>query len=342
MDNTQHKQINKQNFFINKGRKGLGNVGATCYINTAIQCLTYCLDFLDFVLSERYKKQSENCQLMIELREICIELWINDHNIIPHKFVSALQKKFKDFELYRQNDINEFLMMFIDILNKDICYDIRNKKVKSIVDKGYISSPYDMQRYKMDLSWFDKVGTEYSELTDMFHGQMITQIICGNCQHISHNYEIYSSIMLSLDHNDILECLNDHFKEEILNTGADEAIEWKCDECKCKAKSKKTHRLWRNPKILIVSMKRFTYDLKKNNTKLIVPEELSLNEFTISDNTPKYKLISVAYHLGSYHGGHYFACCKHPNGKWYRIDDLDVEEIQKPDLSSGYVFFYSS
>ena len=42
-------------FFIDKGKKGLANIGSTCYINTAVQCLSYCLDFLHYVLSGRYK-----------------------------------------------------------------------------------------------------------------------------------------------------------------------------------------------------------------------------------------------------------------------------------------------
>jgi ubiquitin C-terminal hydrolase len=335
-----------QSFFANKGKKGLANVGATCYLNTATQCLSYCLEFLHYVLSARYKKDAETHgrtidenALISELRSLLVEMWMNGHSLIPRRFVNAINKNLAEMEIYQQNDINEFLAYFIDRMNKDVCYTNIPTKEELISKNKYKNTPYDIQRYKMDISWHERVGKEYSELVDLFYGQSITQVICGHCKNITHNYEIYSSMMVPVDDSTdtLYDCLKMHFKDEILN----EEIEWKCDECKHKSKSKKTTRLWRNPKVLIISLKRFTFDMQKNNKHIEIPSELSLQQFALSHTDSVYRLRAVAYHVGSYHGGHYFALCKHPDNKWYMIDDLNVTETTDPDIGKGYVYFYT-
>jgi ubiquitin C-terminal hydrolase len=340
-------------FFVDKGRKGLVNFGATCYLNTAIQCLSYCMDFLHYVLSSKYEKHAqahgrtlEEANLMAELREILVELWLKSNNISPKKFISCVRRVMPEIEILEQNDINEFLSLFLDKLNRAVCYDVKTQKCKQVKKAGHASTRYDQQRFKMDLSWYEKTGKEYSDLLDLFHGQMITQIICGHCKHISHNYEIYSSIMVSIDNScETLEaCLKEHFKDETLNTDT----KWTCDECKHTVHSVKTHKLWRYPRILIVTLKRFTvtfdnniYDLKKNYKEVRIPNEVYLEEFGISKRPCSYTLQSIACHIGSFHGGHYYAYCKHPDKKWYKVDDLNVQEVDHPDDRHAYLAFYA-
>lgn len=191
----------------------------------------------------------------------------------------------------------------------------------------------------MDISWIEKIGNEYSNIINLFYGQSITQIICGHCKNITHNYEIYSNIMLPITNstNTLEDCFKLYFKDEFLN----EEIEWRCDECKYKVKSKKTIKLWRNPKILIISLKRFTFNLEKNNKIITIPDILDLYQFTLSRYNSKYILTSIAYHYGSSNEGHYVALCKHPDNKWYCIDDLGISEISNIDFGAGYVFFYT-
>jgi ubiquitin C-terminal hydrolase len=255
--------------------------------------------------------------------------------------VHAINKNIM-MEVFQQNDINEFISFFIDQMNKDVCYSYKPSKETIIEAGNYSKSPYDVQRYKMDIAWYDKVGDEYSDIINIFYGQSITQIICGHCNNITHNYEIYSSIMLHLDDttDSLQECLHCHFKDEFLNDENEDNV-WKCDECNKRCKSKKTHKLWRNPRILIISLKRFTFNMQKNNKPLRIPMQLSMDEYTLTKDKNIYDLKAVACHIGSYGSGHYFALCKHPDDNWYRIDDLDVGIVKDPDISTGYVYFYA-
>lgn len=328
-------------FFRNKGRRGLANVGATCYINTTIQCLSYCLEFLHFVLSAKYRHDGivEDNNLMNELRSLYIDMWLNNHSLIPRRFINSLKEKIHELEIYQQNDAHEFLCLFLEKLNRDIAYDLSVSKKNLTTEENYANTPLDIQRYKMDLSWFDRVSKEYSELMNLFYGQSITQVICGHCRNITHNHELYSIILLPFDDtcSSLHECLKTYFKDEILN----EDVVWTCDECKQRTISKKTFRLWRNPKIIIFTLKRFTYDLQKNTKRIEIPSELSMDDYTLLRTHQTYKLKSVVFHDGNYWSGHYYAMCKHPDGKWYRIDDLTVSEENNPDYSQGYMFYYS-
>lgn len=345
---------NPRNFFIDKGKTGLANLGATCYLNTAVQCLSYCIDFLRFVLSGRYKKDAElhgkaihDDSLINELRIILVEMWMNNHSLAPRQFIHAVKRNIDVLEICQQNDINEFLSLFLARLNMDICYDIKIQKSELPKMNNYTNTPFDIQRFKMDSSWLDGVGKEYSEIVDLFYSQSIMQIICGNCSNISHNYEIHTCMMVPLDGktNTLDECIREYMMEEYLNGSSSSSTVWTCDECKAKAKSRKTLKLWRNPKILIISLKRFTHDLKKNDKHVDIPEVLDLAQYTITKKRCRYKLTSVALHSGSFHGGHYVSICRHPNEKWYMIDDLNVNEYKAStipdDVGKGYVLFYT-
>lgn len=326
-----------ENIYKEKKGGGLVNLGATCYINTAIQCLSHCPEFLHLVLENT---NNNNSSLINELKSILTEIWINDNSLRPYRFINVLKTYIKDIEIHEQNDINEFISLFLDKLNKDISYKNRTSKYDLMEKNKYSKSQYDIQKYKMDISWIEKTGVEYSKLIELFYGNSITQIICGHCNHISHNYEIYSSIMLPL-YDTLDESIKQYFKDEFLN---DIDMDWKCDECKHRTKSKKTTKLWKLPNILIITLKRFTDALQKNTKHVNIPMILDLQKYTLSRDNTKYKLTSIACHSGSFFGGHYVAACKHPNNKWYGIDDLNITELNNVNISNiqdGYVYFYT-
>jgi ubiquitin carboxyl-terminal hydrolase 8 len=238
-------------------------------------------------------------------------------------------------EVFEQNDINEFLCVFVDKLNRQVCASINVTKDDLISKYKYTSSDYDIQRFKMDVSWYEKTGKEYSPLVPMFHGQTISQIVCGNCGKIFHNYEIYLNLMLPVTEstNTIYDCLDEFFKDEKIKDV------WTCDGCNKKHESVKTTKLWRNPHVLIVSLKRFTHDLQKNSKRIEIPDILNLERYSLTNNTNTYELKAVAHHFGSFDSGHYHAICK-CSDTWYDYDDLMVRKIEDPSHVHGYVFFY--
>ena len=319
------------------GLNGLANIANTCYINTCVQCLGFCGEFLAFVLnenSEEFKHVKEG-DLLYELRDIYNALWIKDTGLIPTRFLKILECHLDFLQLGEQNDIQEFLTIFIDKLNGSIAKDITAKRHHNESNEVCFKNPgLDKLKKRCDVAWKNSVGKEYSPLIDMFYGQLIVQIVCGNCDKIHHTMEPFSVLLLPIPEKEDEElnletCLTHLFKDEVLNQ--DENNVWKCDGCNNCAKSVKSTKIWRFPRILTVCMKRFTYDGKKNNKLVGVPSKLDISKFgiyTAENNKSTYELSSVACHMGNQHRGHYYALCKHvKNGRWYKIDDTRIVKL---------------
>lgn len=329
----------EQNLCIKgKGVNGLANIANNCYINTGIQCLGHCPLFLNYVLKGEYK--SKEGDLIYELKSVLEQLWIHDNSIIPTRFLRYIQNHMRELDVTEQNDIQEFLVLFIDKINRNI--SIRLNISQIIEHISYENTSYDKLRKKVDVAWLKNMGHEYSKLVEMFYGQSIIQIICGHCQKIHHQYEPFSILFLPLSNkeNETLDdCLKNYMCEEYLN---DHENPWSCDECKKSIRSLKTTKIWRFPKILMICVKRFTYDLKKNNKVIGVPLTLNLEPYSLNRKESKYELKSAACHVGSFSRGHYYAICKNDSDNtWYHIDDTRVHKIPKWESPMNfYMGFY--
>lgn len=97
-----------------------------------------------------------------------------------------------------------------------------------------------------------------------------------------------------------------------------------CSFCKTKSLAQKCLRLQTCPPVLIIQLKRFTYDESGRTTKLThgveFPECLDLNPFVYKENGSKlssssvgdcYELKAMVLHIGSdVHSGHYISYVK--------------------------------
>ena len=119
------------------------------------------------------------------------------------------------------------------------------------------------------------------------------------------------------------------------------------------------------PQVLLIQFKRFSFinNVNKDNAmtnynayngriekirkkikydhELIIPEE-SMSSVTLKNHTSgiddrRYKLTGVIYHHGvSSDGGHYTADVYHSeHNKWYRIDDVNITELEDNDVLKG-------
>lgn len=144
---------------------------------------------------------------------------------------------------------------------------------------------------------------------------------------------------------DLKECLKLYTSQEKL--GVDDA--WYCPQCKEHQQATKKFDLWMLPEILIISLKRFSYN-RYWRDKIDVPvqfpiEGLDMTPFVIAPGHGKavYDLIAVSNHYGGMGGGHYTAYGKNrTDNKWYYFDDARVTEAKESDVVSkaAYVLFY--
>jgi len=110
--------------------------------------------------------------------------------------------------------------------------------------------------------------------------------------------------------------------------------------------------LWKVPDILIVHLKRFSYNsLWRDKISTFVDFPIlgfDISKFIVNEKEEKssciYDLYAVSNHYGGLGGGHYTAFAKNIiDGKWYNLDDSSVTPLSNAEqakTSAAYVLFY--
>lgn len=349
-------------------RGGLLNFGATCYLNTIIQCLTSCDNLANYILSNNYKINKKtvdalaetklaNIFLVDELRQIMQLIHVEGNSIAPKRFAVILQHKFKDFlQIAEQNDIHEMLLLILSEINNEIHFKITPKNQHNYFSQTRLQSqtqntnnPFENMAITSYKEWYNLHKNEYSELVNIIYNQYISQIICGNCKHIHHKHEFSSVIDLEIpslkqnrDSQNNIITLNDCFKQHIK---IDEISDWRCDVCNKKPETnKKTIKFWKFAPSIIISLKRFRQiynpqiqciNIYKNNTNVDVPFRINMQKYVVYQNLQHekeyiYNLDAFAIHLGSSNNGHYVSVVRN-NNQWLFIDDTKVRQISDED-----------
>ena len=343
-------------------KKGLLNLGNTCYINTAVQCLLAVPDFARFLLG---LPRDPDKRLLMSLVDLFVQLLVVPDPssagaggagggiagiVSPARFVAELRHAIVGLRVHDPNDIQEFFALFIDKLNAQVCVKL---KPDDYFDAEFQHSKSLTRMQKMvRVNWYKAVWNEHSAVKETFYGMTITQIRCSNCDKIHHNYEVFSSVMLPAPSATatLHDCMAAHFAEEPVSE------DWKCDGCNaCAPDNAKVSRLCRLPKVLMVCIKRFA-GMRKNREVVDAPEVLDVAPWTLPDErrdgrlSTSYDLAAVACHSGDHNHGHYWSLvrdrldCTSAPSVWYKIDDAFVFKAAPNQTFTAppeaYVFVY--
>ena len=111
-----------------------------------------------------------------------------------------------------------------------------------------------------------------------------------------------------------------------------------------KIDAKRYHRVIVAPKILIIQLKRFEYDLStgervKINSKYMFPMSFDFSQVMKDTKTPViYDLIGVTMHMGVAQGGHYYTYAGKKDSEWHCFNDTSVTHFNKnklPNIAAG-------
>ena len=137
-------KVNISNFmddYKDKGLTGLTNMGNTCFMNAALQCLSHTYAFSDFLRKETYKKKLNRkveSLILMEWDKLREMMWSENCIVQPGGFFSSVQKVAKIkrkmiFTGFAQNDLPEFLTFIIDCFHSAIMREVNMKIKGSIV-----------------------------------------------------------------------------------------------------------------------------------------------------------------------------------------------------------------
>lgn len=333
--------------YKNNGLCGLKNLGNTCYMNSAIQCMSNTLVLTNYFLSDKYLEDIDKSKiesgLVLEWRRLIEVLWNNDCIISPKSFtkkVLLLSKKLNYsvvFGNYLQNDVQEFLLFMINTLHDALSSEV------IIKISGKVLTEVDKLALEAMKAWKEYFKNSYSVIIDLFYSQHCSIIRCPDCTNVSivYNPVCYYTLPIPNNAKTLYDCLNKYTENEILNNDN----LWMCDKCNEKKKANKKILLWSTPKILIICLKRFNSFSKIDKYIDFPLENLDLKDYCIGydKNTSKYNLYGICNHSGNLNGGHYYAYCKNLNSNWYMYNDTKVIKIDNKSnvvTKNAYCLFY--
>ena len=156
----------------------------------------------------------------------------------------------------------------------------------------------------------------------------------------------------------LADCLKAFKQSEIL----DEDNMWYCNKCKEHVQATKTLELFRVPRVMIISLKRFKqsknsrwagmgFGGQKLDTLVDFPlEGLDMSPFVLSKKQKQerpliYDCFAVSNHMGGVGGGHYTAYGQNPLDKnWYSFNDSSCSSVGSRGgrivSESAYNLFY--
>jgi ubiquitin carboxyl-terminal hydrolase 8 len=339
--------------YKNKGRVGLENLGNTCFLNACMQVLSNTYELNHFLDSEKYKKTLKNdlpdSQILLEWNDLREVMWSGNGIVTPSKFVYNIQEiaKIKNKDIFTgwvQNDMSEFLLFFMECIHNSISRSVNiniSGKTENNVDKLAVEC------YKILKETYSR---EYSEIMELFYGIYMSQIISKEDETIySIKPEIYFILDLPVINNNgiivnnLYDCFDLYTSYEYLQ--GDNA--WYNENKKQKEDVKKQISFWNFPKILVITLKRFSPDgQQKINSLIDFPiNDLDLSKYVKGYNKSSYKydLYGICNHVGGVLGGHYTAFVKNVDNQWLHYNDSNVEIISSSTnivTPMAYCLFY--
>lgn len=331
--------------YNNKGNVGLVNLGNTCFLNSCIQALSHTYELNELLDNVKTIKKVNESVITHEWNALRKLIWDNNNiSISPNKFVQNVQRlaHIKGKELFtgwNQNDLSEFLIFMVDCMHESISRPVHIRisgKTEHNVDKLALNC------YTMLKNTYAK---EYSEIMDLMYGIYVSEItsIDGKIKHAtkSENFFVIDLPISRKTNITIYDCFDIFTKPETLC--GDNA--WLNEKTGKKEDVSKRMTFWNFPRILIITLKRFSPDGRnKMNDLVSYPLDLDLSRYVAGYKATsyKYELYAVCNHMGNVHGGHYTAFAKKSTDEWVHFNDQNVNVIDSANIITpmAYCLFY--
>ena len=338
---------------------GLNNIGATCYMNATLQCLSNTKKLRDYFLNKF--NDYPNKIMSREFRTVIQNLWDKKNNkksYSPNSFKEVLSKENPLFAGIQANDSKDLINFLIERFHQEL------NVINGSINNNNQNNQPDQTNENLMLAEFLKEFRQNfnSPISHLFYGLLETKSQCKGCSVIKYNFQVYSFLEfplqqvntfyynmgkrpLILPNNknpdvDLYECFE--YNRKVDTMGGENQM-W-CNICNKLCDAFYTSLIYSAPNYLIINLNRGKGAVYECNVNF--PEQLNIvNYLTYKDDNTVFDLYAVISHLGpSSMSGHFVAYCRSDKDyKWYLYNDAIVTQCTRDKQyreGMPYILFY--
>ncbi|KAJ8563441.1 hypothetical protein K7X08_031893 [Anisodus acutangulus] len=181
------------------GLTGLQNLGNTCFMNSALQCLAHTPKLVDYFLGD-YKREINhdnplgmNGEIASAFGDLLKKLWAPGASpVAPRTFKLKLAHFAPQFSGFNQHDSQEVLAFLLDGLHEDL------NRVKN---KPYVEAKDGDDRPDEEIAdeyWDYHLARNDSIIVDVCQGQYRSTLVCPICKKVSIMFDPFMYLSLPL------------------------------------------------------------------------------------------------------------------------------------------------
>ncbi|KMT12496.1 hypothetical protein BVRB_5g104230 [Beta vulgaris subsp. vulgaris] len=199
MQNGGHESIGSLRKKEKGGLAGLQNLGNTCFMNSALQCLVHTAPLVEYFLqdySDEINKQNPlgmHGELAMSFGDLLREMWSSGRTTItPRHFKGKLARFAPQFSGYNQHDSQELLAFLLDGLHEDLNRVKQKPYIEMKDSDGRPDEEYAEECWKNHMARNDSI------IVDTCQGQYKSTLVCPVCNKISITFDPFMYLSLPL------------------------------------------------------------------------------------------------------------------------------------------------